>query len=357
VAGPAIVATDSGFVVAYREGTPDKAGANIALASLSDGGVLGAVSRQPITACAGVTVDGGVGLALSPAANAVLASIPYCPNVLDPSLDTPADLVALTFDKDAGTLNPAVALNVSTGVDPLVDAKLARSSSLAVDASGLQATFVSAGLAYRASVDALGGAATVTPLFATGGSSYAQLSVTGDLTATLTTRDAETQLLVEPQGGSGFVIHQALSPMGSLVTWPHAATARLGAVTLDPYGAVTWSAMANDGTSLGAGTIVPKQGAVSMNIVALRDHELIATGHAGGFMLHKLKGALGAKLSLDGEGVVQQGSVGAESLAAFDGVRMGFAAARDRVVVVWLTKHELGAAEPTGGFAVYACEE
>jgi hypothetical protein len=349
VAGPAITATDTGFLIAYRNGNVDNSVANLALSPLSDEGALGPESSQPIETCANVSVDDGIGLVVS-SSSVAIASRPYCPDPVDPSLDKPADLVAFTFNKDTAVLDPALPIHVSTGPGLLAELTLARSNSLVFSSGAFQAVFVSQGVAYRAQV--VSDQANPVKLFETGGSSYAQHSATSDVLATLATRDAETRLLIN----TNLTVHQALSPMGSLATWVQGATTRIGAVTVDPYGALTWSAMDSQGASLGAGTI-PVSGVTSTNVVALRDHALIAIGRPSGLDLHKLKGALGAKLAVDGSGVVQQDTVGTESLAAFDGARVAIAAARNRVAVVWLTKHALGAMEPKGGFAVYACEE
>ena len=63
-----------------------------------------------------------------------------------------------------------------------------------------------------------------------------------------------------------------------------------------------------------------------------------------------------AKSLLVAEGLpVPIAGAGVVALAAFDGARVAIAAARNRVLVVWVTKNELGPTDPTGGYAILAC--
>jgi hypothetical protein len=53
--------------------------------------------------------------------------------------------------------------------------------------------------------------------------------------------------------------------------------------------------------------------------------------------------------------IVISGSIGIQSLAAFDGTGIAIAAARDRVAITWRSKHALVAGDPTGGYAILSC--
>jgi hypothetical protein len=124
-------------------------------------------------------------------------------------------------------------------------------------------------------------------------------------------------------------------------------------------GTVTWGAIDHAGLPLGTGTLGVKDPTVqkATDVVVLRDHAFVVAARARGFRLWKLNGALGKTLVQDGLGVDHENVVGNENLGNYDGVRVAIAAARNRVIVTWITRKQLGTTDETGGFALYACDE
>lgn len=354
ITGPGLAAVADGFLLAYREGTVDQSASSAALVKIGDDGKLGTVSRQALPTCPATTATDGVGVAESNGAGLVVVSRPACP-------DAGAGLALLTFDAKSQLGLASASADLGAAVS------LPRVHALAGYKGGFEAAFVVDGVASLATIVA--GALSAKPLFADGTSSYAQVGRTAATRATLADRSTalggETVLTLSalgvPVGDAGVPAplgaYRPESAWGSLAAWAGPSGDRALAVTAEPNGWISWGAVDRDGTLRGAGSALSGDGSAfaAGDVAVLDDRVLLALAEPGALRIQKLAGALGDGLSADGSRVDFVGAVGATSLATFDGARVAVAAARNRVLIVWLTRSALGPIDPTGGYAVLAC--
>ena len=138
--------------------------------------------------------------------------------------------------------------------------------------------------------------------------------------------------------------------------WPQGVVVTL-AIVAEGDGTVTWAGFDVAGFPLGSGTFVPAMGQLfqSGDVTVLGDHVLVTVARSRGFHVWKLRGALGDALSLEEAGVDEDLVAGAQNLGSYDGARVSVVAARNRVLVAWITRAKPGAGDPTGGYALYSC--
>src|SRR5690606_5620759 len=77
LSGPAVTATDTGFVIGYREQNPTTTQLQLVLQGISDAGAPSSPSKLPVSACAETPSD-GVGIAFSGTEGVMVASLPNC---------------------------------------------------------------------------------------------------------------------------------------------------------------------------------------------------------------------------------------------------------------------------------------
>ncbi len=92
-------------------------------------------------------------------------------------------------------------------------------------------------------------------------------------------------------------------------------------------------------------------------LTTVGDHLLVLSGSNGAFSLIKVPGAKAALNFGQSEAEDFNPTNLSQLSGAFDGTHVAIAAARARVLVVWLTSAKLGTGSETGGWAMLQCAE
>lgn len=358
VTGPAVLATSSGFLVAYREASHDGAASTAALIALADDGKASLPSRQALPTCAGPGATDGVALAEAADGSGLLVvSRPAC-------APGNAGVALLSFDP-THALGPAAA-----SIDLGASVSVPRAHGLVARKTGFDAALLVDGTAVIAAIGA--GSIAKTSLFEGGATStFVSLALAPKERVTLADRASggavQTVLTMapldaQPVGDAGpplpLVEVRPPAAWGSVVAWAGPSADRAAAISIEPSGAVAWSAIEWGGVARGAGSIAPGDGAAFAggDVAVLDERVIAAIGESGAIRLQRLVGAQGDALAAEGAPIGLAGA-GLPPLDSFDGSRVAIAAARGRVLVAWVDKGTLGPGEPTGGWALLSCGE
>jgi hypothetical protein len=351
--GPAITATDDGFMLAYRD--QDGATLRAVLLFVSDAGAAGAPSAFDLGGCAGKQPSDGVGIAFENGVGMVASSLPDC--------GKGAGAVFIPFDSD-GTVGNASGPRNAT----FLDLTVAQGGALAPAATAGEWEFL-----YRV----VTASAAVVERVVLQGPSFKSLPFDhpfGDtdipfgMVATSPTVRAYLAPIAAgadggPPGTRVFVgdrqsdtIQTAgtfdlpLANWAAMTAWDnHVAVA----VPASAGMALTIGDLAGNAVAVSANALVGSGPTESGALAALRDHLFLAHGFPGAILVDRLAGAK-TKVSIPPVDTVTL-PVGALGLTAFSGKQMAMAAARDRVAVVWLNKPQLAGGETTGGWALLRC--
>lgn len=350
--GPSIVATDDLFVIGYREQSGDQL--NTKLLSLTDTGSVGAPDTYDLGGCASVVPKDGTGIAFAAGQGMFVTSLPDC--------GKGAGAVFIPFDSKGVLSQASGPRNPS-----FTELTVAQSGSVAPAAATGEYEFV-----YRVVTSSppvvervvLAGPAFKSGLqiahpFGDGLVDFGMVatSVPGMRALAGAVPGAGLELHVGPAGSD--TLQEAgkfMSPPASsaaLAAWKSRAATFIPAPT-----GVLWKVYEVTGpssaTEVATGAIQMTQPA-SLAVAVLGDLFALATGEPKQITVRRNSGANGQPYAGPAGSAVLSGSVGAASLDAFDGTHVAIAAARNKVALVWLSKHALTPGDATGGWALLDC--
>lgn len=354
--GPAITATNNGFLVAWREVDAAATASKLYTLALGDDGLGGSTaSSQPVSVCPGVVPPGGLGLAFAPQQNVGLA--------VTAQTDCNDAGAGATFLELGPTGTPVTYLDV-VGLDDLT---LSPTGAVSPDRTGaaFQLAYLSKQSAHRidvvAGMDISLGAQPV-DLLPGQSSTFAALAASPDVRATLADQalDGGTQTVLEYGPWDGGAPKTALLDAGApaaVAAWSKSAIA----VAKAADGKLAWEARTLDGVTTGGGALgTGPYGAVDVAATGAGDHVVVAAAGTGAISLFRIDGAASTKLTAAAQPVKLGPTVGTGagqvSLGAYDGKALAVAAARQRVAIAWTTKRTAATGVPAGGWALLACK-
>lgn len=353
--GPAIAATDSGFVIAYRDQDPSSNTLRAIIYYVSDSGAASAPTAFDLLGCANKKPSDGVGATFANGSGLIATSLPNCDS-------KGAGAVFLPFD-DQGLVS-----NAAGPQNPLAtDLTVGRISSVAVgtgagDFEFVYRTVVAQPAAPGPAVERAvlqgsqfkAGVSIVRP-FGDGDFPYGLVATSGEVRALLAPVAGETQIQVDALVGDTlapfdtFVV-PGVASWAAITAWQTRVAAAIPAANgMTLVVAEMGASGVTEIAAGGVGTTPVLSGALS----TLGTHLLMAQGRSGAITLHRIESAIGGLVPSPAASV----EVGVPSLAAFDGEHVAMAAARKRVAVVWLTKGALQDGDATGGWALLECNE
>lgn len=342
--GPGIVATDTGFVIGYRD--QDGSSLRALVLSLSDAGVAGNPSDFQLGGCTSEVPTDGVSLAYRSGLGMLAASTPNC--------GKGAGAVFIPFD-DKGVVEQASAPKngafeqLDTSLRAVAPGKLTGEWELVylVTTDGLPAVverIVLQGAVFKTTVP-------IAHPFGDGPRPWASVATGSEVIALLSPNPAagSSELLLGPLGAS--VLSVAAAPAlpaanaGDLVAWD----ARVAAGVRTPSGLhVGVYELATGGIATVATGELPSPGALSSVLAVDGDRLYAAHGSPMFIQLDSLGGAMGTPSF----GNISSAKLGAD----FDGTRLAIAAARGKVALVWLGKPKLSSKNVAGGWLIARCE-
>jgi len=349
LSGPAITATDTGFVVGYREQDPTTTQLQLVLQGISDSGTPSTPSKLPVATCA-VTPSDGIGMAFSGTQGVLVASLPDCASA---GADAGASF--------AGFNSAGVGTGPNNQRNPLfMDLTLAPTHSLAAISSapgdfefvyrvkttnGVAAqTGTLEGPAFKSGV-------FTKNLFSAASVGFVAVERTDQVRGVLAQLSDRAVVVLEvgpPDDTAVKEFELADKPWGALTAYGDRVVAMVPGGTGLSY-IVTDSTGADLGSgSTGSGSV---RGG---DVVSLGDRVVFLAGGSGKLALHPFTGA-SSTLSAAAP-VEYSGTLGSQSLSSFDGDMVAMDAARGQVAVAWVTRSRLVAGEPTGGWAILECK-
>ncbi len=337
--GPAVVATPTGFIITYREADPTTTQA--VRLKISDQGEA-TRSDVALPSCDNLSSDGisaiwnetfGAGL--------MTVSSPAC------GLDHPR-LHVSNFDSDGDTLAEyTYELPSRIRLSPVKAlAPYGAKFFLAAMAGDAPFLYVFDGLSVQqdpAPMEIHKGNGAVT---------FVQVTTAPGMRSLLTDSDLEGGKLVlsvdDAQAGTALV-SLSHGEVTSLTSW-----GKRTAVVRAAGDQLAWHVVSQDGGTLADGTLAGSFTAT--DVAQLHDHLLIVGAGAGSITVFRLDDANGT-FSVPTAFQIQLASSQGVSLEDFTGERIAMAAAKDRIVVAWLTTTTTMAGTSTapGGYAVLGC--
>lgn len=349
LSGPAVVATPSGFVIAFREQDPSSTALQLVLQGVSDAGSPGSPSKVPLGACAETPTDVGLGIAFGDGGGVLTASLPDCSG-------GGAGAAFVTFDASGGSTG-----NNSVSNPAFSELTLARNhSTTPIAGSANDFEFVyrvltgSGVVVQAATLEGAGfkGGVNTSNLFMAAPAGFAEVTRTASvrgLLGQIPDRSAVVLQVGAPDSTTPAELELPDATWGAITSWDDRVVAMVPEATGIHY-QLTDAA----GTDLGQGSA--GSGSVRGGDVArVGDRVLFLTGASEKFTIIP---HTGAATTLDAETpVVFDSTVGTTSLTGFEGDLVSMAAARGVVAVAWVTRSKLSAGEPTGGWALLSCSE
>ena len=338
VSAPAVAATGSGFLVAYREYDSATGTAQLTFAVVDPGAALTITSPTQLpTQCMNGGEADGLGLSFAGSAGTLVSARPMCGS-------QPAGFDALKVSA-AGTVM-GMAFGATAGGEPTLS-----THALAMQAPG------AGWLAYleggRAKVTAFSGTlpqGTATTFGGAAPQTLAQVAVTTQGVALLAGGSASLAL-----GGSG---SDAGAPVTLAGSWGALATGGGRAVVLSGSGMaaqpLAWTALDPGATSESATFAAPALGAVAGGDIAmLGDLAAFAVEQPGAVSLVVVDHASTTPTLL--RSVVLSGDPRVPSQANVRDGKVAVAMSGEQVMVTWVTATKPGNDDAMGGWALYAC--
>jgi hypothetical protein len=367
VTGPAITATDSGFVMAYRDQDTESATGFLraVVFYVSDAGVPGTPGSYELIHCAGKNPSDGVGAAYANGFGLITTSLPMCDA-------KGAGAVFLPFDDEGNVSDAAGPQNAQS-----TELTMGPVSSVAVGSADdtfevIYRTVTATPGLERVVLEHSGfkTGVNITRPFGDGDFPFGLVATSPQVRALLANTGADVQIQVGPRQGDtlqtlGTVTIPGAASWASMTAWQD----RVAVVTPATSGATLkvielGSAAGESGSAVSevANLTVGTGSTAYAGVAALRDHLFIAQAKSGGVTLHNLMDANGTIAVTSGgdagTGSVElQSNLGDATLANFSGTQLAMAAARNRVGIVWLTKPTLADGDATGGWALLRCNE
>lgn len=355
LSGPAITATDDGFVIGYRD--QDGGSLRGVLSFLKDNGELAAPQVFDLGGCANKNPTDGVGIAFSNGFGMMTTSLPDC--------GKGAGAVFIPF-----TSKGAVEQASGPRNGAFEELKMAQGSPIAPAAADgeweliyrVKTTGATASVVERV-VLAGPGFKTVVPIarpFGDEDIAFAQVATSPQVRAFLAPVPSlsKTVVSVGPRTSDTLdekgTFQMPQAQWAAITAWNTRVAAGVPAgagMTIQP------AEFINNTVNPKASFVVGEGSVLGGAMTVLRDHLLIAQGRSGGITVHSLSGANGsisAKPAVSADFPV---SLGPNNLTTFDGSHIAIAAARDRVAVTWVSRSALASGDSTGGWALLRCAD
>jgi hypothetical protein len=341
---PAVVVTETGFLVAYREYDPVQGAAQITVAAIDEGGALSVGPPTPLPSqCVGSDESDGVGAAYLGGAGVIVSARPACAGT------TTAGFDVLSVDA-TGTVQTTAFDALATG-----GALLSNAHSTTLSGAG------TGSIAYldqgSANVIALAGMQTTGAAARFGGAppqTLAQVSATVQTLALL--------------GGNGTNLEVQLGLPGADAAAPPTLPGVFGAITAQGSRAFVVSGGTTGGPPLSyaaydlgasavaaSGTLTPPgQGdPLGADVASAGDRVFFAAEQPGSLSVTIFDHASTTPALLSTVQLSTDARIPSQQNVR-DG-RIALAASDSRVLVAWITATSLGPDDPVGGYALFAC--
>ena len=348
--GPAVAPTPSGFVVMYREVDSGGTLPRGVRMKIADNGTPGDRVNVALTPCTQLIDADGVSATWNNKLGAGLmaVSLPACPPAGKPQMHIS------NFDQDGKTiaeiayeLPSPISIAPTKGLAPYPNANL---FVLAAMAGTIPFLYVFDGVAVQQDpppqqIENGGGTST-----------YAQVASASAAVATLADSDlAGGQLTLRHESvGSGTVVTSTLPSEGfsSLALWSDRA-----AVVIPSTNFLSWTVSDTGGNTVTTGNLTggPYTG---VDAVTLHDYLFVVGAQAGKITVFRIDDATGTMGTSSAFQLSLSDTVGNTTLKDFQGERLAVAAARNRLVIAWLTSNAALSSATTipGGYVVLACD-
>jgi len=354
--GPAVAATDNGFVMGYRD--QDGATLRAVMMFVNDAGQAGTPSVFDLGGCASQTPTDGVGMAYEAGQGLMATSLPDC--------GSGAGAVFVPFD-GAGIVGNASGPRNATFLDLAVAPQgvlapaatnnefeflyhVETASSKVIERVVLQGpSFKSIPIVHPfGDVDLPFGMVATSP------------KVRAFLAPDSTASPAGTKVLVGDRQSdtlpdfTNSTFDLPLANWATITAWSNHVAAGVPAAT----GLTLKIADYNSGSvAVSANGLVGSEAFTGGALAVLRNHLFVAQGSYGGIKVFRLDGAE-TKVSITPSAAAElPAALGAVNLGQFDGTHLAMAAARDSVMLVWLSKPKLADGDLTGGWALLRCAD
>jgi hypothetical protein len=352
LAGPSLVPTGQGFVVALREQWSAEAGTGSALRTLrlEPDGTIASPPLAPLDyydqSCTAAIPDDGIGAAFDSTKGGLLAvSLPACG-----AHGAGATFVPFSAD---GTPSPPGFNSVGS----FADLRLVSAHSLAPSfATGdFELMYLSGGAAYDAlipnsSVQSATSVAPGTP------AAFAALASSSSLRTELLGLTADGGYATRIYAGAPGTSPQLSATLPGVHAASVASSGNGAVVAGIVAGGLVWQTLNGGGQALAASASPGVGGTfASLDVAATGDPTapyVVVGGTAGDatmVLVDAMARTVGSPVRLSVNPIL------GELLASFGGGNLAVGSGQGVIAVVWLTAHRLGAGDPTGGYAVFAC--
>ncbi len=350
VTGPAVVATDTGFLVGYRDVSGDGSKDRVVVLPVGTEGTSTAPNFTNLTQCAGAIPDPGFSFAMNGSVGLIAAPRAPC------TADGAENGAGISFvQTNAG--GQVLGAQLLKGAKDFSAISMTRGSVARLPASDAQfkVTYVQEQKVRTFIVEGVGAKSSFTDVFdPLAGSKFAASASSGSFLTQLgdvidTTAQPKLALSLQPAGSTGKTIF--IDPA------PAALAAVVGdktvLVTRAATGELAFSVIAADGT-VGAKGTFPNGPFKGFGVASFGKQAIVVAGQSLGFRVFVLSDVTSATVKVDKAAAFTAQAIG--DLSAFDGNQISLAAANGRVAVGWASRNVLGQSDPTGGFAVLKCE-
>lgn len=358
VAGPAVVATPTGFLIGYRDLAVNGSMDRVTVVAVGADGAAAQPSTFSLGACPGTAVDPGVAMAVSDdgAAGLLAAARPACKNMM---ADGGVDGSGITFVRftGGGQISDGLLLKGPDGF-PTITLGSPHALTRAFSPFDYRVTYVQSQTALTFPIVGVMAAPNqpfdpvFTPLL---GTTAATSASSADLLLQAGTvaidGGTQTAVRVEPKGSAAKTVFRDPATAYAAVAFGQKAAL----VSRDAMGGLAWVILGSDAMATGSGTVMGT--AKGFDAAVINDRLVTVSGQNLGFTMTAFKGVSGTPATT-AEITAMVKSDQVSQLASFDGAQLAMAAsqASGRVLVAWASRNQLGAKDPTGGYAVFRCE-
>jgi len=327
-----LVATESGYLVGYREDLESDGELLLRLVPIGKDGKIGKLSESRIEHCASGS-DSGLGMALSLDGGLLATALAPCDG-------QGAGAAFVSFTHDGAILSARRFIGAGS------DLVLAPSRALAPGPgrNDFELVYTTGQSAHRLGLTGPQPHGSFQALFPDARGSFAQVATTPDLVARLV--------------GSADGIHLGIGEWEAtpkLMTFGGAERTSLAvqgdrvviARALEDRG-LAWEGRTSSGASIGEGNFAASQALTALDVVIANGEVIAATASSPGFFLLSI-GNMSRGLSPRPELIVQH----TPASSAHDGRSLAAASLHDRLAIAWLNGDP--SEESIGGFALFEC--
>ena len=330
--GLGIVATDSGYLVGYREDVPSDGSLHVRLVPIGDDGAIGDGAERRIEHCVGSS-EAGVAMAFSAEGGLLATSLASCEGH-----GAGAAFVAFT---QAGEITD-VQRYVGAGEDLRITN---RSLASGRGPNDFELVYTTSGSAHRLSLEGARPRSSYEALFPEARGSFAQVASTQDFVARLVGAEDEVYVGIGRWEATPRTTRLEGGTLTSL-----AVRGNRFVVARSTASGLAWEGRTSSGASFGLGSFNTSQASTALDVVVANEEAILGAAHPTGIFVLPI-GDMRSELAPSPKAVVQHTLPQGQSPTP-QGLAM--ASRGDRFAVAWLNGDE--GAGPVGGYAVFACE-